>query len=202
VKSHFEGIFKTSNHARDKYLSRLFGLFSEEVVLNWCICLAAPYENLGRPTLWVNGKRGSTLDFTLRRRATGEVFVAEMKCWTELDNYRYLRLIDSEQLQRAVDQKFAGNAFQEFLLFSKDQSAFEVQVNGRALPTQADGAILIWGATSDSGRSAAIAEYNFGDVLSTETMLDDLQSWKPTQWAERVDELRQWSDELFRYLHY
>ena len=71
MKSRFEGIFKTSNPACDKYLARLFGLFSEEVVLNWCAYPTSPYENLGRPTLWVSGKRGSTLDFTLRRRATG-----------------------------------------------------------------------------------------------------------------------------------
>lgn len=54
MKSQFEGIFKTFNPAHDKYLARLFGLFSEDVVLNWCACPEASYENLGRPTLWVS----------------------------------------------------------------------------------------------------------------------------------------------------
>jgi hypothetical protein len=200
VKSRFESIFKTSNPTRDKYLARLFGLFSEEVVLNWCGCPTAPYENLGRPTLWVSNKRGSTLDFTLRHRDTGETFVAEMKCWLEFDNYRYLRLVDSAQLQRIVSQKIAGSALQEFLRLAKEPSTFEVRVNGRPLPGQVNGAILIWGATSDSGSKAVIDEYSFADVLSVETILDDLRVWMPTRWSERINELRHWSDELFTYL--
>ncbi len=143
MKSPFEGIFKTSNSARDKYLARLFGLFSEEVVLNWCAYPTAPYENLGRPTLWVSGKRGSTLDFTLRRRSTGETFIAEMKCWLEYDNYRYLRLVDSSQLQKIVSQKIAGSAFQEFLQLAKDPTIFDVRVNGRPLPNCVSGAIRV-----------------------------------------------------------
>ena len=160
MKSQFESIFKTSNPARDKYLARLFGLFSEEVVQNWCACPKAPYENLGRPTLWISGKRGSTLDFTLRLRDTGEIFIAEMKCWLEFDNYRYLRLVDSVQLQRIVNQKLAGSAFQEFLQLAQNPTIFDVRVGSHPLPNLVCGAILIWGATSDSGRKAVIADYN------------------------------------------
>ena len=200
MKSQFESIFKTSNPAHDKYLARLFGLFNEEVVQNWCACPTAPYENLGRPTLWISGKRGSTLDFTLRLRDTGEIFIAEMKCWLEFDNYRYLRLVDSVQLQRIVNQKLAGSAFQEFLQLAQNPTIFDVRVGSRPLPNLVSGAILIWGATSDSGRKAVIADYNFADVLSVETMLDDLHIWMPTRWTERINQLRQWSEELFAFL--
>jgi len=200
VKSQFESIFKTSNPARDKYLARLFGLFNEEVVQNWCACPTAPYENLGRPTLWISGKRGSTLDFTLRLRDTGEIFIAEMKCWLEFDNYRYLRLVDSVQLQRIVNQKLAGSAFQEFLQLAQNPTIFDVRVGSHPLPNLVCGAILIWGATSDSGRKAVIADYNFADVLSVETMLDDLHIWMPTRWTERINQLRQWSEELFAFI--
>ncbi len=200
MKSQFESIFKTSNPARDKYLARLFGLFNEEVVQNWCACPTAPYENLGRPTLWISGKRGSTLDFTLRLRDTGEIFIAEMKCWLEFDNYRYLRLVDSVQLQRIVNQKLAGSAFQEFLQLAQNPTIFDVRVGSHPLPNLVCGAILIWGATSDSGRKAVIADYNFADVLSVETMLDDLHIWMPTRWTERINQLRQWSEELFAFI--
>jgi len=95
----FEEIFRTKNPARDKFLSRLFGLFSEEVVRYWCRCPAAPYEDLGRPTLRVPGEaRGHTLDFTLRHKETVKVYVAEMKCELEFENYRYLRLTGAWQL--------------------------------------------------------------------------------------------------------
>jgi hypothetical protein len=200
VRSRFEGIFKTSSPARDKYLARLFGLFSEEVVSNWCACSTAPYENLGRPTLWVSGKKKSTLDFTLRRRTTGEIFIAEMKCWLEYDNYRYLRLVDSTQLQKIVTQNIAGAAFQEFLQLAQNPTIFDVRIGGRPLANRVSGAILIWGATSVSGYKAVIADYNFADVLSIETMLDDLHVWMPTRWSDRINELRHWSDELFTYL--
>jgi hypothetical protein len=123
-----------------------------------------------------------------------------MKCWPEFDNYRYLRLVDMVQLQRIVTQKIVGPAFQEFLQLAKDPTIFDVRIGGRPIPNRVSGAILIWGATSDSGRDAVIAEYNFADVLSVETMLDDLHSWAPTQWSERINELRHWSDELFTYL--
>lgn len=199
MKPRFEHIFKTSQAAHDKYLARLFGLFSEDVVLHWCSCPAAPYENLGRPTLWKSGKH-YTLDFTLRRPATGETFVAEMKCWLEYDNYRYLRLVNAAQLQKIVDQNIAGAAFKEFLNLAADPSSFEVRVESRPLPDRVSGAILIWGATSDSGRKAVIAEYGFADVLSVETMLDDLHIWTPPQWTERINQLRYWSDELFSHL--
>ena len=36
---------------RDKYLSRLFGIFSEEVVRAWCTLPTARYEDIGRPYL-------------------------------------------------------------------------------------------------------------------------------------------------------
>ena len=80
----------------DKFLSRLFGLFSEDVVRHWCRCPEARYGDLGRPYLRFPTERyGHTLDFTLRDRQTGETFVAELKCELEYDNYRYLRLTDA-----------------------------------------------------------------------------------------------------------
>jgi len=190
----FEEIFRTDNSARDKFLSRLFGLFSEEVVRHWCRCFAAPYEDLGRPTLRTLGEmRGHTLDFTLRHRETGRVFAAEMKCELEFENYRYLRLTAAWQVRhhRSV-------AFQKLLRLARDPEAFEVRVGGRAV--KVDGAVLIWGALTAEGRNAVIREYNFADVLSVEAMVEDLRRWKAAGWAEVVEQFRRWSTELFDFL--
>ena len=93
-----EDVFMSDEPARDKYLSRLFGLFNEEVVRAWCLCPEAPYEDLGRPTVREPGeRRGHTLDFTFRRRYDARVFVGEMKCELEFDGYRYLRLDRADQ---------------------------------------------------------------------------------------------------------
>lgn len=187
----FEKIFRTKDPARDKFLSRLFGLFSEEVVRHWCRYPAATYEDLGRPTIRAPGEmRGHTLDFTLRHRQTGKIFVAEMKCELEFENYRYLRLTGAWQLQH-----HRGAAFQKLLRLAGEPGAFETRVGGRQV--QVDGAILIWGAVTPEGRNTVIAEYGFVDVLSVEEMVNDLHRWQPTGWREEVERLRHWSQELF-----
>lgn len=69
---------------------------------------------------------GHTLDFTLRNRETGKVFVAEMKCELEFKNYRYLRLIGAWHHR--------GAAVQKFLRLAKDPGVFEMRVGaGRNL---------------------------------------------------------------------
>lgn len=190
----FAEIFHTKNPVRDKFLSRLFGLFNEEIVRHWCRCLATPFEDLGRPTLRATGEaRGHTLDFTLQHRETGKVFVAEMKCELEFENYRYLQLSGAWQLQR-----HRNTAFQKFLHLAKNAEAFVVRVDGREVPV--DGAILIWGAVTPEGRSAVMAEYGFAHILSVEEMLNDLRRWKTSEWIERIGQLKHWSNELFDYL--
>ncbi|HEV2128106.1 MAG TPA: hypothetical protein VGR22_05745, partial [Thermomicrobiales bacterium] len=115
----FESFFRSREHARDTYLSRLFALFSEQVVRVWCMCPQAPYEDIGRPTLYEPGvSRGSTLDFTLRDRASGRTFVSELKCELEYDNYRYLRLTHASQLAHPT-----STAFQRLLLAAKEPPA-------------------------------------------------------------------------------
>lgn len=49
----FVDIFKQPDAPADrgKYLARVFGIFSEELVRIWAADPRAPYKNLGRPTL-------------------------------------------------------------------------------------------------------------------------------------------------------
>jgi hypothetical protein len=163
----FEDFFRSATPARDKFLSRLFGLFSEDVVRHWCRCPDARYEDLGRPHLRLPGERyGHTLDFTLRHRATGRTFVAELKCELEYESYRYLRLTDPAQLTH-----HAGTAFQKLLAVAKEPMQIPVTVAGKAL--QVEGAVLVWGATTPEGCERAMDAFGFADVLSVELMLDD-----------------------------
>ena len=135
-----ERIFRTDNRARDKVLSRLLGILGEDIVRLWAAKDAAPYRDLGRPTLWLpNGEGRSTLDFTLQSRADDRVFVAEMKCELEVENYRYLTLTNASQLAH-----HKGEAFRRFLSLARDPAAFVVKVSAKPIPV--DGAILVWGA--------------------------------------------------------
>ncbi len=191
----FEDVFQTGDPARDAFLSRLFGLFSETTVHHWCAHPTAPYENLGRPSLFVPGRRQPyVLDFTLRHRTTGKVFVTEMKAELQYDNYRFLRLVDPAQVRHHEP----GAAFQHFLTLTRDPTALPVKVNGRQ--TTIHGTILVWGAITSSGREAVQSAYGFADVLSTEAMIADLHRWAPDAWRAHVARLWDWSRDLFTYL--
>jgi hypothetical protein len=99
MRPRFEEIFNSGTPARDKYLARLFGLFNEHVVRDWCREPGARYDDLGRPTLWPPDRaRYHTLDFTFRDRRTGRTYVGELKCELEYANYHYLRLTEPDQL--------------------------------------------------------------------------------------------------------
>jgi len=72
--SHFQTLFHSQNASRDAFLSRLLGIFSEEIVRLWCDDLRAPYKNLGRPTIKdATSSRGTTLDFTFQSRSTQRI---------------------------------------------------------------------------------------------------------------------------------
>lgn len=192
--SAFEHFFRSEIPSRDKYLARLFALFSERIVHAWCACPESPYEDLGRPTLCDPGQvRGSTIDFTLRHGESGKTYAAELKCELEYDNYRYLRLIGADQLRHHT-----STAFERFLRVAKHPTACDVRLRGK--PQFVDGAILIWGAVAPEGRDLVIAHYGFADVLSIEAMLVDLHNWEHAEWAEFVGHYSGWTNELYSFL--
>lgn len=186
--------FQTPDSRRDKFLARLFGLFSEDLVRDWCSDERAPYVNEGRPTLWAPGEvRGATLDFTLKDRATHKMYVAEMKVELEFEGYKYMTLERFEQLAH-----HRLPAFQRFLEIARDPTAYEVRVN--AVPTAVEGAILIWGAVSDAGRQAVRAKTGLHDVLRLERIIEDLREWRPESYVKRLAERRQAANDLFDWL--
>ncbi|MCY4528645.1 MAG: hypothetical protein OXD46_06405 [Chloroflexi bacterium] len=181
---------------RDKYLSRLFGIFSEEVVRAWCTLPTAPYEDIGRPYLKRKHEaRGHTLDFTLRDRASGKLYVAEMKCELEFERYRYLQLTGPEQVRHHEKN---GAAFRKFMQVARDPDAIPVTVGGR--PIEISGAVLVWGAATPQGAEAVRNAYGLHDLVTVEDMLPALQANPPKEWSSRIDQLRVWSRELFDFL--
>jgi hypothetical protein len=188
----FEQVFKSDLPARDKFLARLFGIFSEDAVRFWANCPESPYEDLGRPTLRAIPKdRGSTLDFALRSRVDGRCFVAEMKCELEYRKYRYMRLVHPDQLTHHTKK----TAFQIFLKESAKPGELSVKVAGETV--RSSGGILVWGSTSEDGIASSIERYGFHDILSIEEIIRNLQAWRSEEWELRVAQLRSWANELF-----
>lgn len=193
----FEALFRANWGAtadRAKFLSRVFGIFSEEIVRIWAAAARAPYEEFepgGRPTLKAPGDgRGHTLDFALRHKATGQVFVAEMKCEIEYQGFKYFVLEGPTQLEHHTK-----DAFRAFLAAAGAGPRPRATVRGRELAY--DGAILIWGAVTEAGRQAVMKHTGLRDVLSVEQICQDLVAWGSPAYADLLEKRLRWSQELF-----
>lgn len=169
MDSDFFSIFRQIDAptARGKYLSRIFGIFSEEIVRLWASHPQSPYEDLGRPTVGKRGEKGSTLDFALRDKHTGKTYVAELKCEIEYENYKYLILSEPWQL----DHHCSKAAFLALLNAAAKKPEQQIFVNRKEI--QIDGAILIWGAATPEGRRAVMdaAKFLRFSLLPTSSMI-------------------------------
>jgi hypothetical protein len=187
---------------RDKFLARLFGIFSEKIVEIWAKDERAPYKNLGRPTVkqkTEENKRGSTYDFTLKERSTERVFVCEQKCELELHKHRYLELEDPEkQFKHMIGKE--EDSFKKFLDVGKNPGKYIFSVNGERQRESISGIILIWGKVSENGRDKAIEMYNVYDVLSLEKIVNQLLSWKPEEYRKLIRDRQGWSNTFFENL--
>lgn len=190
----FEDLFRSDAPpgARAKFLSRVFGIFSEDVVRIWGRDARAPYEYLGRPTIGRSAaSRGYTLDFTLREKGTGKIFVAEMKCEIEYRNFAYFVLNDAQQLTHHTKPAFAA-----FLACAGRRSS--AVVNGQSMDVS--GAILVWGAATPAGRTAVVEATGIETVLTVEDMCRDLVEWKNSDFQTLLAERERWTTELCRGL--
>jgi len=193
VDSLFEMTFHSAIPERDKFLSRVFGIFSEEIVRAWCRNPRSSYNDLGRPTLYPLGGGHYTLDFTFRSRQTGQLYVGELKCELEFQGYRYLRLVAVDQLNHLNKR-----AFRAFLRFARDQGSYNLKVAGK--PKSAAGCILVWGSVDPKGAEAVKATTGIHDVLSLEQMIEDLVEWRDQAYLELVRARARWCEELFTAL--
>ena len=183
------------NSIHDKFLSRLFGIFSEEIVKIWASeKTLAPYVNEGRPTLRMKDKRHYTFDFTLKDKKTRKNYVSEQKCWFEYLNYKYFTLEKTDQVDYLTSSD-SPNSFDRFLELGKDPSKYPVYVDGEK--TDIAGIVLIWGKVSDKGRTAVKRHYNLHDLLSLEAIVNDLVSWETPEFRSWTLEKRRWCNQLF-----
>jgi len=189
----FSDLFRSDSSTRDKFLSRLFGIFSEEIVRCWASAPEAPYEDLGRPTVKAptNESRGYTLDFTFRSKADDAIYIVEMKSELQYQNYKYLILSEPSQLNHHMKKP----AFHHFLEMAKSPKTYQVEVNGK--PQEVDGSVLIWGSYNEIGRKDVRDRFGFADILSVENIVNDLNSWNNEGFSDLINRYDNWSSELF-----
>jgi hypothetical protein len=60
--------------------------------------------------------------------------------------------------------------------------------------------VLVWGAISAEGIISVKQATGVVDVLSVESMIEDLRRWQDTGWHSRTEQLRSWCNALFDLL--
>jgi len=190
-----EAIFRSQTASRDKFLSRVMGIFSESIVLTWVLSPQSAYTNLGRPRITLpESKKSYSLDFMLQPRGEEKSFIAEMKCELEYQNYRFLTLEDAQQIEH-----HKGEAFLAFLEAARYPERCQVIVNrGRARKIQ--GAILVWGHVTPRGRAETMQRYGLIDVLSLQNIIGDLLKWRDQSYQDFLADRMTWCSELFHGL--
>lgn len=207
-KISFEQLFNSNDSElikpkkRDKFLSRLFGIFSEEIVKCWCLNPKSLYADLGRPTIRTEeNKRGCTVDFTFESVEDQLVYVVELKSELEYQKYKYLKLEDTSQLKHHQKK----DAFNRFLDMAKNPNVYIVTINdntnNKKIKLDVSGAILVWGSITEDGRTKVKNEFGFKDVLSLENMISDLIIWKDPHYCKLIDDRSNWSQELYNALN-
>ncbi len=190
----FRDFFKSGNQKRDKFLSRLLGIFNEEIVSFWCRCPQAPYEDLGRPSVkTTDDKKAIVYDFTFQDRRTGAKYVVESKCMLEYRDYFFLTLSDSSQIA-----KVGGKGFKRFREIARRPNRYPIKVGGKI--EGISGAILIWGRVTKEGVTSAKKEYGFHDVLSFDRILGKLLEWGSRGYSRFLQARAAFCAELFDFL--
>jgi len=193
----FNQIFDTNNtnvklnEPRDKFLSRIFGIFNEEIVRIWCRSKNSEYQDLGRPTVYERDRsiRGSTLDFTLKEKQGGKTYVSEMKCEIQFENFKYFQLNKLSQLNH-----HNKTAFNRFLGVAKDPKKFVVRVKGKE--TKVHGAILIWGKTDPDAIEDICKSKSLNKILSLEDIINDLIEIENQEYFELLNQKKEWINYL------
>jgi len=186
---------------RANFLSRIFGIISEEVVGLW-LSDNEIYENLNeRPLLIANNDPGKkvTLDFTIMNKR-GEIFIVEQKNLFAYKNGSLCSMDDNQEFSNSFKKWSESKikmtpAFKYFIGFSKNQEDYTVKLKNSG---DISGTILIWSSCTDRGKKKYMMECGFKDVLSVENMLNDLIRSKNSNYKKWIDERKAWIDDLFK----
>ena len=184
-------IFRDSPPEKGKFLSRIFGIFSEEIIRIWARDKRSLYSIYDRrPTLYKENSK-YTLDFLLEKN--GEIFVSEMKCEIQYQNYKYWRLVDTQQLQHHLKKR----AFNLFLSLSRDPKSVIVKAGSQI---EIAGTVLVWGAATPKGIEAVKRQFGISDVLTVESCIRDLVNWSNQEYSEFLRMRERWLSSLFANL--
>jgi len=178
---------------RDKFISRFFGIFSEEIAGLYFGCPFSKYKNLGRPTIKKDNV-SSTLDFTLQDKMTNKIYICEMKCEMQYQKFKRFELKSIEQVESHVKQKWHKRAFIWFLDIANNKNAYKVEIKeeNRRKEIEIDGIILLWGKTDNEKIKEIQNKFDIHDILSLEEMVNTMINNDYAPYFEYIEERREW----------
>ena len=184
-------IGKSGNIEKDKFISRFFGIFNEKIAELYFNSPYSKYKNLGRPTIKY-GKEKYTFDFTLQNKETNKIYVCEMKCEMQFNNYKRLLL---ENIDQILSHKKVS--FIYFLDISKNKSKHKIEVDKKEIKT--DGIILLWGKiTNDTNALLKIKEhFGFYEIISLEKLINIMVENNYNEYYQYINEKREWINNFF-----
>ena len=177
---------KTNNLERDGFVARFFEVFNEKIAEIFFNSPFSEYESLGRPTIWLN-KKYYTLDFSLKNKITNEIFVCEMKCEMQYNNYKQLKLENIEQILTHRKE-----AFKYFLEIGKKNNTLIVKINKKEI--NVDGIIILWGKITDDLNELEKMknEFRFKEILSLEEMINTMIQNNYDTYLNFINERKIW----------
>lgn len=186
------------DEVRVNFLSRFFGIFSEEIVKNWC---SNPnnknYTNIGRPTIHTQGGEKYTLDFYLQNKKTGKNYIVEQKSFYGYKKGKLSVINQNTDFISAFDnwsnsKQQRTKAWEAFLSFDAKRGD-EVKVAKTEYKTQ--GKILIWSSCKDNETKKWFCKkLGIDDILTLEEMIIDLVNWKDIGYKKSLLEKKKWVD--------
>ena len=196
---------------QEKFLSRLFGIFSEEIIDIWCQNYKSPYMNLGRPSLYKGDKyTKTTLDFTFQDQESKEIYIVEMKCEIQYENFKYFHLRNEDELKKPpegngfLEHHRKKQAFEKFEELGESPENYIVkyldqETKEHCKVEKIAGIILIWGKVDQENiENKCIG--GFHQILSVERMISDLVEWRDENYKSMIAEYQCWSNDMFNQL--
>jgi hypothetical protein len=181
------------------FKSRIFGIFSEEIVRIWLKNPKCKYEDLGRPTLYdLNDTRLAQLDFTFRDRETNKIYIVEQKCFYGYRKGKMATISTSDDFIKNFEswstrKMKQTKAWECFINFPKNYHV-KVQKEKKHI----DGRILIWAKYEEDGKKELIKNLKINDIISIEEIIKDLNKWQDKDYFDFIRNKKNLINELFK----
>ncbi|MBK9222222.1 MAG: hypothetical protein IPO16_08865 [Saprospiraceae bacterium] len=184
------------------FLSRIFGVFSEEIVKIWCDNKNNnDFEYIGKPHIKEGNKRPIVLDHLLKSKNT--YFIVEQKNFHGYKNGKLSSMEDTDEFFKNFESWSIGKsknqkskAWDIFINFTKKPK--EVKYDGKIIPQAKT--LLIWSKGTDVGRYKFVQKYGISKVLFLEQMKNDLIKWKDPAYIKLIKDKKKWIAQLFNDL--